>query len=84
MAERPTSNIEANLRLGDELFARLSPPPEAFPSVADSVYDQLLASGSQSRISPGVIAWSKTRSPWSSAPAALPFVKPCSALGKPG
>lgn len=42
MAERATSNSEVNLRLGDELFARFVPPsPEAFPSVADTVYDQL-------------------------------------------
>lgn len=41
--ERSTTNeVEVNLRLGDELFARFVPPsPEAFPSVADAVYDQL-------------------------------------------
>lgn len=42
-AERSTaSESEVSLRLGDELFARFAPPsPEAFPSVADTVYDQL-------------------------------------------
>jgi DNA-binding GntR family transcriptional regulator len=42
-AERSTtSDVEVNLRLGDELFARFVPPsPEAFPSVADTVYDWL-------------------------------------------
>lgn len=33
---------DASPRLGDELFARLNPaPPDAFPSVADVVYDRL-------------------------------------------
>lgn len=41
-AERSRSDLEVNLRLGDELFARFVPPsPQAFPSVADTVYDQL-------------------------------------------
>ncbi|MEZ4666272.1 MAG: GntR family transcriptional regulator [Thermomicrobiales bacterium] len=40
--DRSTSSAaDVNLRLGDELFARFVPPPEGFPSVADSVYDQL-------------------------------------------
>ena len=36
-----SSASAVNLRLGDELFARFVPPAEAFPSVADAVYDQL-------------------------------------------
>ena len=41
-AERSRSDLEVNLRLGDELFARFVPPsPQAFPSVADTVYDRL-------------------------------------------
>lgn len=36
-----SSDPEASLRLGDELFARFVPPAQPFPSVADSVYDQL-------------------------------------------
>lgn len=41
-AERSRSDLEVNLRLGDELFARFVPPSrQAFPSVADTVYDQL-------------------------------------------
>jgi DNA-binding GntR family transcriptional regulator len=40
--ERSRSALEVNLRLGDELFARFVPPSsQAFPSVADTVYDQL-------------------------------------------
>ena len=35
------SESEASLRFGDELFARFIPPAQPFPSVADSVYDQL-------------------------------------------
>jgi DNA-binding GntR family transcriptional regulator len=42
-AERSTtSDVEVNLRVGDKLFEQFAPPsPETFPSVADSVYDQL-------------------------------------------
>ncbi|MCO5220792.1 MAG: GntR family transcriptional regulator [Thermomicrobiales bacterium] len=40
-ADRSTTS-EINLRLGDELFARFVPPStESFPSVAETVYDQL-------------------------------------------
>ncbi len=43
MAEHSTTNdVEVNLHLGDEIFARFAlPATGAFPSVADTVYDQL-------------------------------------------
>lgn len=38
----PATDLDTGIRFGDELFARFAPPPaDAFPSVAEAVYDQL-------------------------------------------